>query len=336
MSQCPACAAPGNNHPIHVFSAGQAAQHFVLAEEYPKQHAELCAHIESLWGAPNCEIHECPSCGLRYAWPFVAGDGRFYNLAYPHSEYPEQRWEFDQTAASLAKDPPPGSGRVLEIGSGFGYFLRKISPALIAPERVVAVEYNDVARSKLKQAGYTAYGEDVRSTTFDAYLGQVSTVFLFQVLEHMDDLEGVMRRLNELLQPGGRIYVAVPNAQRIEYNETHGSLFDMPPNHVSRWTESALRAFAARGGWDMQDFRVEPLRWRDLVRGDLVFSHMQRAQRSGSVANRLRARQRSGTRVAAEGALAVLSAPSRFGAWYDAYRSDAPLGDSIWAQFRAR
>ena len=158
---------------------------------------------------------------------------------------------------------------------------------------------------------------------------------MFQVLEHMDDLDSVMRRLNELLQPGGRIYLAVPNGQRIEYNERHGSLFDMPPNHISRWTEAALKAFAARGGWTMEEYRVEPLRLRDLVRGDLVFSHMQRAQRPGSLANRVRARPRTNLRLAAEGALALLAAPSRVGAWYEAHRVETALGDSIWARFRA-
>lgn len=334
MSRCPACSAPSQKSPVHVFSAQQAAQHFVLAEEYPKQHADLRVHIESLWDAATCEVHECTACGLRYAWPFVAGDGRFYNLAYPYSEYPEQRWEFDQTALSLAEDPP-APGKVLEIGSGFGYFLRKISPSIVPPSRVVAVEFNDLARGKLQQAGYTVFGHDIRSAGFDRYRGQISAVFMFQVLEHMDDLDSVMRRLNELLQPGGRIYLAVPNGQRIEYNERHGSLFDMPPNHISRWTEAALKAFAARGGWTMEEYRVEPLRLRDLVRGDLVFSHMQRAQRPGSLANRVRARPRTNLRLAAEGALALLAAPSRVGAWYEAHRVETALGDSIWARFRA-
>jgi SAM-dependent methyltransferase len=333
MSRCPACAALGKTTPVHIFTARQAAQHFVLAEEYPQQHADLCQHIEKLWGAARCEIHECPACGLRYAWPFVAGDGRFYNLAYPYSEYPEQRWEFDQTVAALAQEPP-ASGRVLEIGSGFGFFLRKIAPAIVTPERVVAVEYNDAARSKLLEAGYMAFGEDIRSASFDAYRGQMAAAFLFQVLEHLDDLDGVVRRLNELLQPGGRIFIAVPNAARIEFNECHGSLFDMPPNHISRWTEGAFQAFAARAGWEVQDFRVQPLRWRDLVRGDLVFAHLQRAQRSGSLANRVRARKRTGLRVAAEGGLALLSVPSRLGAWLEAYRSELVLGDSIWALCR--
>jgi hypothetical protein len=62
---------------------------------------------------------------------------------------------------------------------------------------------------------------------------------------------------------------------------------------------------------------------------------MRRAQRSGSLANRLRALPRSGVRVALEGALALLAAPARLPAWADAARPGAALGDSVWVQFRA-
>src|SRR5213078_2279110 len=110
---------------------------------------------------------------------------------------------------------------VLEIGSGFGYFLRQIAPRLLPRERVVAVEYNDHARERLAQEGFVTYGDDIRSPRYDALRGRFEAVFLFQVLEHMDGLADVVRRLDELLRPGGSVYVAVPNGGRIEFNETH-------------------------------------------------------------------------------------------------------------------
>jgi hypothetical protein len=73
------------------YSAAEAAQHFVLAEEYPHRHAELRDHITGLWSHKDCRMYVCRQCALTYAWPFAAGDGRFYNLAYPYSAYPTQR-----------------------------------------------------------------------------------------------------------------------------------------------------------------------------------------------------------------------------------------------------
>ena len=333
MVRCPACHATVAEIREQQFSARDAAQHFVLAEEFPARHAQLVAHIRSLWGADTCGLLRCAACGLRFAWPFVSGDGLFYNLAYPHSDYPKQRWEFIETVAAL-QAAQLQEGPVLEIGSGFGYFLRQISPGLVQPARVVAVEYNDVARAELHTRGYTAFGEDIRSASFDHLEGRLVAAFLFQVLEHMDDLGGVLRRLNQLLRPGASVFIAVPNPQRIAFNESHSSLRDMPPNHISVWTEAAFRALAARAGWTLLDWRVQPMRWGAFIRQDLVYTHMQRAQRSGSLANRVRALPRNRARRGVEAALALLSAPARLPAWWQVAREGASVGDSAWVQLR--
>ena len=333
LPSCPACEANVPGQPVHQFTAREATQHFVLAEEFPDAHRQLVAHIAKLWGADSCSVLACQDCGLRFAWPFVAGDGAFYNLAYPYSDYPEERWEFDQTARALPA-VLGAEGPVLEIGSGFGYFLRKIVPAQVPPARVVAVEYNDIARQRLQAQGFTAIGEDIRSAVFDHLAGQLAAVFIFQVLEHLDDLGGVLHRLNELLRPGASVFIAVPNPERIEFNERNGALFDMPPNHISRWTKPAFQALAARAGWTLTDYRTEPLAWGDLVKQDFVYSHMRRSQVSGSLANRARGRPRTRVRLALEAAVALLAVPGRLPTWVRAARATAPLGDAVWAQFR--
>ena len=330
---CPLCSRPAEALAEVSYSAAEAAQHFVLAEEYPERHARLVRQIQSLWKGNDCSILRCRECSFRFAWPFVAGDAGFYNLAYPHSDYPIQRWEFDVTAQVLASQPPL-DGPVLEIGSGFGYFLRKISPRLVAPERVVAVEYNDVARHHLLAQGYKASGVDIRDPAHNGLHGKLAAVFMFQVIEHMDDLSSLVRRLSELARPGASVFMAVPNPQRIAFNESHSSLRDMPPNHISGWSEAACHALATRAGWTLQDWRVQPMRWGAFIRQDLVYTHMQRAQRSGSLANRLRALPRNRARRGLEAALALLSAPSRVPAWWRVARDGASVGDSAWVHFR--
>jgi hypothetical protein len=108
----------------------------------------------------------------------------------------------------------------------------------------------------------------------------------------------------------------------------------MPPNHISRWTETAFAALAARAGWQLHAFHRQPLRAVELAKADLVFAHMRRAQRSGSLANRLRSRPRSPLRVAAEGLLALASVPSRLPGWRVAMRQREALGDSVWVHLK--
>jgi SAM-dependent methyltransferase len=332
---CPVCQAACTGAALRHFSAQAAAQHFVLAEEFPEQHARLLDHIRLLWRGDSCALHACRQCGLQFAWPFVAGDGLFYNLAYPYSDYPKQRWEFDETFRVLQQLPQP-QGKVLEIGAGFGYFLRKLAPQIVAVKNVLAIEYNDRARQVLAGLGYAAHGVDVRHSVFDVHRGQVAAVFMFQVLEHIDDLDALMQRLRELLMPGGRIFMAVPNIQRINYNESNGALLDMPPNHISRWTEAAFQALAQRFDCELLEHRVEPTSWRNFMRRDLVYSHMRRAQRSGSWTNRIRAQRRTPLRVALEGVLAAGAAPARAASWMQARAQGVALGDSVLVQLRAR
>lgn len=333
MINCPACDQTCTAPPRHSVSATEAAQAFVLKEEFPQQNRDLIGLIQKIWQGNRCDIYQCAHCKLSFAWPFVAGNDEFYNLAYPYSDYPTRRWEWDQTVAAL-QGSRLQDGPVLEIGSGFGYFLQKISPRPVPAEHVVAIEYNDFSRNRLKGLGFDAHAEDIRSASFDGYCGKFSAVFMFQVLEHMDDLAGVVARITQLCQPAASVFIAVPNHLRIDYNESHKSLIDMPPNHISRWTQQAFSQLGARAGWQIVDYRTEPMSWPDFIKEDLVYAHMRRAQRPGSLANLARGRRRTRLRVMVEGMVALAAAPLRLSSWLDAARTPGPLGGSSWVHFK--
>jgi len=330
--QCPLCTQPAEASSEISYSASEAAQHFVLAEEYPQRNAELTAQIASLWSRNDCRIYACRSCALRYAWPFVAGDGHFYNLAYPYSSYPAQRWEFLRTLDSL-RDAPLQPGPVLEIGSGFGYFLGQLAPAHVAPDQVIALEYSDAGRAQLTAKGFRAMPCDVRSAELDPWRGKLAAAFLFQVLEHMDDLRAVAARLTALTRPGASIFVAVPNRERTAFNEAHGSLCDMPPNHISQWTPESMQCLADIAGWRLDRWEREPFSWPTFMRGDLVYAHMRRAQKAGSLANRVRSRPRGRVRQVVEAAVALAALPTRLPHWVAAASRTQTLGNAIWVRY---
>ncbi len=330
---CPLCRQPPDTPSAVSYSAAEAAQHFVLAEEYPQRHAELRDHITGLWSRNDCRMYACRQCALTYAWPFVAGDGHFYNLAYPYSAYPAQRWEFLRTLDSL-RGAPLQPGPVLEIGSGFGYFLGQLAPDHVAAEQVIALEYSDAGRAQLAAKGFQAMACDVRSASLDPWCGQLAAVFLFQVLEHMDDLHALTSRLNELTRPGAAIFVAVPNHDRTAFNEAHASLCDMPPNHISQWTPQALQRLADTAGWRLDRCEREPFRWSAFMRGDLVYAHMRRAQTPGTLSNKVRSRPRSGARQVAEAAVALAAMPARIPHWLAAVGRARSLGNSLWVRYQ--
>lgn len=71
-----------------------------------------------------------------------------------------------------------------------------------------------------------------------------------------------------------------------------------------------------------------------FIKQDLIYSHMRRAQCSGSLANRISSRLRTTFRIAIEGLAALLAAPSRFSAWLHAWRMPESLGESMWVHMR--
>ena len=336
MITCPVCGSASiSNGGRFTTHANEAAQHFVLAQADAARHAALAAHIASLWSGSRCEMMGCGNCGLGFAHPFVAGDGEFYNLAYPHSDYPRDKWEFSLTVNAL-EQLNTEDRRGLEIGSGFGYFLKQVSPRFFRADRLVAIEYNDVAGKRLAESGFKVVNRDIRSDAFSEPQFTFDFVFMFQVLEHMDDLGSLTERLRRITSKGAHIFIAVPNPARIAFNERNKSLLDMPPNHISLWTKAAFDQFGAQLGCAVIDFQVEPMAWTKLIRQDLVYSYMRRSQRPGTLANRLRSRPRGALRRIAEAAFAVSAIPFRMPCWIGAMKSNEKLGGSIWLHLQRR
>jgi SAM-dependent methyltransferase len=321
MIVCPACL-DANSSIDHHFVAEEAAQHFVLREEDPGRHDALLACIRRLWGQNYCEIACCKACGFSYSWPYVAGDTEFYNLAFPRASYPRDRWEYERSIRALNAT---SVGRVLEIGAGQGFFLDKLGAD---PRDIVALEYNEKSCAILREKGYTALSGDVRDVELDA----VDTVFMFQVLEHMD-------RLNELVAKIARlnardVFISVPNLGWIAFNEAHGTLRDMPPNHIGRWTTKALRTAWGRYGFNVAETEIQPVERRSFVKTDLSYRILRLAQQRGTVANRIRSLPRGAVRRCLELLLVAAYLPTRIPIWLEAVKSRAEMGSTVWVHLR--
>jgi SAM-dependent methyltransferase len=310
-------------------SASEATQHFVLQEEHAERHRALDIHIRRLWGQDSCEIRKCAECKFGFAHPFVAGDALFYNLAYPRVNYPSTKWEYSATARLLEQRPQRPNGDLLDVGAGFGAFLDIVKPKLAADQKLMAIEYNDSAAEILRAKGYLVLQEDLRSEVFDRYQHRFAHIFLFQVVEHMDRLDELFSRISYLLTDGGSAFIAVPNPVRTDFQERSGSLIDMPPNHIGRWTTEAFSTLAQRTGLRLVSNQTEPFSFLKFLRVDLQFSHVRRAQGSGSMANRIRSLPASKGRKLLETALALAWAPVRAPTMLRATRCREPLGDSV-------
>jgi len=334
---CPACLSSNTTLLFNV-SSKEAAQLLVIREgPHRGRHEALVSLIETQWQGDVCAVRECGNCGFGFAAPFVAGNAEFYNLAYPTVSYPSMKWEFARTIRAL-QQLPTRNATALDVAAGHGFFLDLCVPDLFTPSNVMATEFNDESALLLRSKGYEVRSTDIRSSDFDDMRGKLDFIFLFQVVEHLDDVDALFSRLRELSTETGNIFLAVPNVRWIRHREETGSLKDLPPTHIGRWTPAAFSSIAQRHGLAVTSHEVEPFSAAKFVGNDLLFSHFARAHRRGSIANRARSVKSDNVRRAAEAAEAVLMAPRRLGALASGFRSRREMGGgALWVHLtRAR
>lgn len=104
-------------------------------------------------------------------------------------------------------------GTALELGTGGGHCTALLAPHFTAMD---SVEGSAHLASRLRERGlpenlslHVAYFE-----TFEPQRAY-DNIFLIQVLEHLADPVAVLSRYREMLCPGGRIFITVPNAQSL-------------------------------------------------------------------------------------------------------------------------
>lgn len=326
---CPACHEI-TGEVLWSATSSEAAQAFVRAEADPGRHTDLARHIERLWGRATCQVLRCTHCGLGFAHPFVGGDATFYNLAYPGTPgYPDAKWEFHLTLDDLKRESAQrlSQARCLEVGAGSGNFLRRLARIGCPPEQVLALEYNEESLRLLAERGFTGKALDLR----ELRAGPFDFIFMFQVVEHMADLDEVFDSVKSLLAPAGALYVAMPNPLRIDFNEQNGTLRDMPPNHVSRWTRRGLEALVSRHGLAIRRFATEPGNWLAFAKQDLKDYTRRQSMVPGTLASNVYEAHQSPRRKAMLAMTACFYLLRRLPVWLHTGRGYRQLGDSVWA-----
>lgn len=169
-----------------------------------------------------------------YEPAFSAGTGALYaQLQKFDWYYMPDKWEF-RAALELFHS----GSRLLEIGVGPGFFL---NAARNLGLEGAGIELNPAAAAVARNSGFDIYEEDVN--TLAGKLGPVfDGVCAFQVLEHIPNPLPLLKGMLDLLRPGGKLALSVPNAAFHRFiDPDHIGLLDQPPHHVSHWDAFVFR-----------------------------------------------------------------------------------------------
>ncbi len=257
---CPACQ-NNKGRRLYQVTASEAAQHFILRKSDQSRNERLKKHIQSLWKSNVCSVVQCNKCGVCFASPFVAGDKKFYSLAYDRSRYPNWKWEFEKTLSQLVvlKNDlfQNRKMRLLEIGAGDGSFLKKVVPNLIGFQDVFCTEYSDYGQKSIRKIGVKCSDENILTLDINIFDHRFDVICMFQVLEHIECLDETIDRLIKISNPHAHFFFAVPNNFYIKFLEENGALLDMPPNHLSRWTKDGFVSLAGRHNMKVVNYAVQ-------------------------------------------------------------------------------
>lgn len=188
---------------------------------------------DELDGIDEISLYRCEVSKLDFFAPTsAAGSDQLYQkLQNFEWFYMENKWEFEEAIKDLVD-----CKKILEVGCGPGFFVEKAIREL----RGSSVKGIELTESSLHRAHKRNLPvERVNLSELVARREIFDAICSFQVLEHVCQPGDLLQAMVQVLVPGGRLIVCVPNRDsflRYQYN-----LLDMPPHHMTRWNATTFK-----------------------------------------------------------------------------------------------
>ncbi|MDI1243726.1 MAG: class I SAM-dependent methyltransferase [bacterium] len=146
----------------------------------------------------------------------------------------------------------------LDIGCGAGWLLKRLAKAGWLIE---GVEWNkEAAELAASRTGAKVFDGDVMSLDLETQKYQL--IVLSHVIEHLFEPNAVIKRIHDLLAPGGRAVLFLPNIESADAKYYKQFWFHLDaPRHVNFPTASYLRKLAAKHGFASASIRSVAAEW---------------------------------------------------------------------------
>ncbi len=213
-------------------------------------------------------LWDCAACGLRFTQdaPAPAEIGAFYQ-SDDYISHSDTRKGIINALYHVARGYMLGSKqrligrihpsrRLLDVGCGTGYFVNHLQQR---GYQVTGVEVDEKARA----FGQREFGLEVYTPEEflgGAFPGPFGVVTMWHVLEHVHDPKAYLARINELLEPGGALVIAVPNftSADADFYGAFWAAYDVP-RHLWHFRPGTLIALAEEAGFLLTGKKRLPL-----------------------------------------------------------------------------
>ncbi|HLO81541.1 MAG TPA: class I SAM-dependent methyltransferase [Chitinophagaceae bacterium] len=213
-------------------------------------------------------LWECEECSLRFTQDIPGPDeiGAYYRSEnyISHTETKKgfinnaylavRKFTLQQKKNLISAKTGLGKGKILDIGCGTGAFLEVMQ---LAGWTVQGLEPDEGARVIAEQRGVSV----LPSGELFNINGPYDAITMWHVLEHVHDLHPYLEKMRSLLNPGGVIFIAVPNytsADASEYGHCWAA-YDVP-RHLYHFSPASMNTLMKMHG--LQISKMEPM-WFD-------------------------------------------------------------------------
>lgn len=186
------------------------------------------------------QIYRCNECGLG----FVAKNTprRSTHEIYSFADYDSRRRQFEQRYKRIIKKinelfvdvSNKNQVKILEVGAGFGLLSRMLDSAgysVTALEPLVTPRYLEGTNVELVRSRFEAF---VKKTN------RYDCIILFDVLEHVEDLNESLRGIRKLLRKDGVVIIQTPNYASLMQNMSKDWSWWMIEDHRYFFTKKSL------------------------------------------------------------------------------------------------
>jgi 2-polyprenyl-3-methyl-5-hydroxy-6-metoxy-1,4-benzoquinol methylase len=201
-------------------------------------------------------IYRCNKTGYRfYHPPGIAGGSELYeHLQQLPWYYGSSRWDHNLASHYITE-----KDNVLEVGCGFGLFLRGLLDRNI---RCAGLEFNRRAVETAVSGGLHVYSDSIRDHIRNTP-NKYSVVCAFQVLEHIWSVGDFIGDCLEALQPDGKLIISVPNNNPFLFRFDKYHTLNLPPHHMGLWNKRSLKNLEVVFPLKTCSVKIEPLSDKD-------------------------------------------------------------------------
>lgn len=185
-------------------------------------------------------IYRCDRCGLLFRRPFPSPSQLidvYRTFPANYWNYTERRIDFDMAVQAIAN--LLSSGRILDVGCYRGDFLAML------PDRYqkYGIEPAKAAQEVARERGITLVGSFLEQV--DPNSPQFHLITLLDVIEHLPRPMDALRRVEDLLLPGGFVIISTGNTDFPLWKLMRRDYWYYCPEHVTftnrRWFDWAAK-----------------------------------------------------------------------------------------------